>query len=152
MRRSCLCRRLVERAEALVDRHPRTRPVQVVHVEVVDAQPAQRRVTLVDDVSTRAAAGVRVVVSHWRVHLAGEHQPVAQAGALGQQPAQQLLACPSTVYIGRIDAVDSMLHGDVEHLPRIVGARRTSKEHRAEAERADRHPVRPRTRYCTMFS
>jgi hypothetical protein len=128
---------IVQRPQAFVDRHLGAGPMQVVHVEVTDAQATQRRVALVDDVPARAAGRVRVVVGHRGVHLAGQHQPLTQPGPASQQLTEQFLAGTPAVHVGGVDAVDSRVNGEVEHGGSLVGAGGTAEEHRAEAERAD---------------
>ena len=142
---------VVERAQRLVDRHGRLRAVDLVEVDIVGLQAAQRGLALGDDVAAIVAGGQDVVVVHAAVYLGRQHDPVALAVAL-ERLADDLLAAATIVDVGRIQKVDprssarSMMAIDSSSgvgTPKFIQPRQSM---------LTGTPVRPRLRYSIVAS
>ena len=128
---------VAQRAERLVDVGVRVRAVDLVQVDPVGLQPAQRVLDLADDPPPGVATLVGVV-SHRHVDLAGEHD--AFALTCGERLANDLLGFAGGVDVGGVDEVDPGIEravDDADALVVILGAP-LAEHHRAEAQLADR--------------
>jgi hypothetical protein len=83
--------------------------VDVVDVDVVGAQPPQRRVGLFEDGLAGQAAAARAVV-HLPADLGGEHDVLA-AGESGDRPPDELLRGASLVDVRGVPERDAQLDG-----------------------------------------
>jgi hypothetical protein len=121
-----------ERAERLVEVGVRVRAVDLVEVDVVGAEPAQRVLDLGDDPAPRDPAPVRIL-THRAEHLGGEHDVVATAF---ERLADDLLGLTGGVDVGGVDEVDAGVEGAVDDADRVVviGIAPGAEHHRAEAE------------------
>ena len=99
---------IAEGPEGLVHVDRLVGPVDLVQVDVVDAQAPQALLALGDDPPPRVPLGVGVV-AHRRVHLGGQHhtRPVH----LGQRLPHDHLRLAGRVDVGRVDEVDAAVEG-----------------------------------------
>lgn len=110
---------LREGAHALLDRHPRVDPMQVLEVEVVGAQPPQRAVDGAADVVRPAVEATRDAEPRpgQDADLAGQHHPVPSAA---QGLAQETLAGPVAVHVGGVEQRHAAVQRPVVVLVRIA--------------------------------
>ena len=80
----------MERFERLLDRRLGIEPVDLVEVDVVGAEAAERRVDGLEDVLARQASSVDVIAD--RVEDLGRHHHFVAARQLTQRASQDLLA------------------------------------------------------------
>ena len=130
----------VEGLERLVDRRVGIREVQLVEVDVVGAEPAQRRVDRVEDVLARVALVPRVGTGA-PVALRRDDELVALPA---QPPADDLLGAADGVEtaservdVGAVEERDPGVGGGVEDRPRRVLVALEPERHRAETEARD---------------
>ena len=111
-------------------------PVDLVQVDVVDAEPAQAVVAGGHDPAARVSLRVRVL-THLAVHLRGEHHLVPLR--LCQRLADDLLGLTEGVHVGGVDEVDAGIDGGMDDADGVVVVRvaEGSEHHRPEAEGAD---------------
>jgi hypothetical protein len=101
--------------------------VDLVEVDVVDAEPAQRTLDRFDQPAARAAAPVGAAVAHRAVALGGEHDVVAPAA---QRLADDPLGLTVTaVDVGGVDDVDPAVERATDDADALVGI---GVAHRAE--------------------
>jgi hypothetical protein len=140
-----------ERAEGLVEVDGRVPAVDLVEVEVVGAEAAQRVLDRDHDPAAGAAAVVRVVVEGHE-ELRREHDVVA---ASGEGLADDDLGLALGVDVGGVDEVDPGVQRPVDGLDAFVvvlGAP-LAEHHGAEAQLADTWtPVRPSGRSSMVVS
>src|SRR5689334_19880524 len=107
--------------------------MDLVEIDVIDAEPTQAVVEFGDQPATRTAAMV-ALVPHRHGRFGGEYQVVA---ATGDGLADHLLGLALAVHVGRVDQVDPGLEGSVDNGGRLVlgGAPDLAEVHRAEYER-----------------
>src|SRR5580692_6490062 len=124
-----------QRGQGLLDVGVGVRPVDLVQVDVVGLQAAQRVLDLGHDPAARVAALVRVG-AHRAVHLGREHDVVA---ASLQRLADDLLRFAGGVPVGGVDEVDPGVEGLVDDAGRVfvVGIAAGPEHHRAERVGAD---------------
>ena len=91
-----------QRSERLVDVGVRIEPVELVDIDVVGLQPAQRRLDRVGQPAPRTALHVHVV-AHRQVRFGGEHYTVASAL---QRLSDDLLRLTAAVSVGGVDKVN----------------------------------------------
>ena len=96
---------VIERLHRLFDRRLRIPAMDLIQIDVVDAQAAQRRVDAIEDVLARQAALVRAA-AHCAVDLGRDHDLVAR-GERTQRPARDLLAHADRIDIGGVEEVDA---------------------------------------------
>ena len=82
----------------------RVEGVELVQVDGLHAQPAQRRVEGVAQMAARQADAVGVL-RHGKASLGGDHHLVAHAGPGGKPLADDLLAGAAGVDVGGVDEV-----------------------------------------------
>ena len=136
---------IAQGAERLVDIGLGARAVDLVEVDPVGLQPAQRVLDLGDDPPPRVATLVGVI-AHRHVDLAGEHHVFALAA--GQRLADNRLGLAGGVHVGGVDEVDPGVQravDDPDALVVVLGAP-LAEHHRTEAQLADPDAVRPRMR------
>jgi hypothetical protein len=111
--------------------------VDLVEVDVVDAEAAQALVEGGDQPAPRAAPPV-AVVAHRQAGLGRQHDVVTAAG---EGPADHLLGLAGAVRVGGVDEVDPRREGGVDEGGGLVlgGAPDRAEVHRAEREGADLH-------------
>ena len=107
---------VVQRLQRLLDRRLIVEPVDLVEVDIVDAQPAQRPVDAVQDVLARQAAVVGIA-AHRPVDLGGDHHLVP-LGVFLQRLAGHPLALALGIDIGGVEEVDPGLHRTLEERQR----------------------------------
>ena len=127
---------VAQRRQRLVDVGVDGRPVDLVQVDPVGAQPPQRVLHLADDPAPRAALLVRVG-AHRAVELGGQDDVVA---ATGERLADDLLRLALAVHVGGVDEVDPGVERGVDDADRLLVIRVAprSEHHGAEAHLADR--------------
>src|SRR4051794_30329305 len=109
--------KVVERPGGLFERRVLVVAVALVEVDVVDAKPLQRGVTLLCYVLAREPAVVRAL-AHPQVHL--RRQKVRVALEVLQRPAHYLLRGPAHVHVGRVEEVDADLVRPVDAGRRLL--------------------------------
>ena len=126
-----------ERAERLVDVGARIEAVDLVEVDPVGAQPAQRALDRLGDPAPRRAAAVGVF-AHGQADFRGEHDVVAPPA--GERLADDLLRLARGVEVGGVDEVDAGVERAVDDPDRVVviGVAERAEHHRAEAQLTDR--------------
>src|SRR3954447_10468594 len=124
-----------ERRERLLDVGVLARAVDLVEVDVVGPQAAERVLDLRHDPAPRAALVVDLV-AHLAVELRGEDDVVAAAF---EGLADDLLVLALAVDVRGVDEVDACVERGVDDLDRVVVVRVAprAEHHRAEAQRAD---------------
>jgi hypothetical protein len=128
-----------ERAERLLDVGSRLGAVDLVEVDPVGAEPAQRVVDLADDPAARIAAPVRDLLAHREVHLGREDDVVAPPA--GERLGHDDLRLALRVDVRGVDEVDPRVERAVDDPDRVgvIGVAPGAEHHRAEAQLADRH-------------
>ena len=126
---------VVEGAKGLVLGYGQAGPVQLVEVDAVGLEPAQRVLTGFDDVIARDAPVIRPL-AHLAVDLGGQNDFVAPA-VLFEGAADELLAFAVVVDIGSIDEVDAPVQGAVDNLYRFFAAAWIGEVHGPQAQRGD---------------
>src|SRR5215210_1778218 len=101
-----LTHQVVERPEGLLKRGVLVVAVALVEVDVIDAEPLQRRVALLGYVLAREASIVRPI-AHREVHLG--RQKVGVPLEVFQRSAHDLLGRTVHVHVGRVEEVDADL-------------------------------------------
>src|SRR5215210_3109747 len=112
--------------------------VDLVEVDPVGVEPAQRVLDRAHDPAARVAAPVGIL-AHGVVELRGEDDVVAAAA--GERLADDLLGLARPVDVGCVDEVDpgvERMVDDPDGLV-VVGVAPGAEHHRAEAELADRN-------------
>ncbi len=127
-----------EGAQRLVDRHVEVGSVQLVQVDAVGLQAAQRLFAGPHDVQPRVATIVgsrpgRVV------HLGGNQRFVAPP-ALGQDPTDDPLGLAGAVAVGGVDQIDAGIESADDHAARLVLGRRVQDVVGAECEGRHHRP------------
>ena len=151
---------VVQRLHRLLDRRVVVPAVDLVEVDVVDAEPGQRGVDLAHD-RDPGQPGPVGPGSHPAVHLGRDDHLVARRHLL-QQPTGDLLAGAAGVDVGGVEDGDPRLQrgphdragGVLVHHPRVAAASGvapalacrawTSREHRASSPVGRRASARPR--------
>jgi hypothetical protein len=104
---------LVQRGHGLLDRRLVVPPVDLVQVDVIGAEPPQRRV----DRGEHMLAGQAPVVgalTHREVHLGGQHVVVPPGEEPAQQVSRDLLAHAVRIGVGRVEEGDAALDGRLD--------------------------------------
>src|SRR4051812_37254547 len=104
--RLALPHHLGEGVHRLLERRLLVVAVALVEVDVVGAQPCERRVDLLEDLLAREAAVAR---RHGEVELRREHVRVARAAR--EHLAEELLRLAAAVDVRRVDEVDALVEG-----------------------------------------
>ena len=146
---------VVEGRHGLLDRRLGVEAVDVVDVDVVGAQPPQRRVDLFEDGLAGQAAAAGAVV-HLPADLGGEHDVLA-AGEPGDRPADELLRGAALVDVRGVPERDAQLDGLPEERrrgvlvqrPLVHAGGRVAVAHAAQPDPAHPSPVRPSRVYST---
>jgi hypothetical protein len=136
----------VERLQGLLDRRPGVPPMDLVEVDVVGAESAERGVDLAQDRLARQPGAVGSP-AHPAVHLGGQDDLLA-GREVGQRPAHDLLAGAVGVDVGRIEEVDARLDGPLHEgsalllgqAPTVVAPLGHAVAHAAEADNRDVQP------------
>ena len=125
-----------ERAEGLLDVGVGARAVDLVEVDPVGVQAAQRVLDRPDDPAPGAALPVGVL-AHGAVELGGQDDVVAAAL---EGLADDLLGLALGVDVGGVDEVDAGVQRGVDDADGVVvvGVAPGAEHHRAEAHLADR--------------
>src|SRR3954449_2911324 len=141
-----------QRLARLPDLLPRRLQVDVmelVEVDPVGLQPAQRGLAGADDVARRQE-GVVGPVGHAAVHLGRQHGLVPPLPALGEPRADHLLgaalALGEPVDVGRVEEVDPLLEGAVHDRVRVLLGGLPAEVHGAEAQPRDRQAAAAQVR------
>jgi hypothetical protein len=136
-----LVHEVAERRQGLLDVGVGARPVDLVEIDPVGAQPPQRVLDLADDPAPRAAllVGIR---AHRAVEFRGEDDVVAAAG---ERLADDLLGLALRVDVGGVDEGDPGVQRGVDDADRlvVVGVAPGAEHHRAEAQLANRNAGAP---------
>ena len=124
-------------AERLVDVGQRVDSVDLVQVDVVGAEAAQRVFTGADDPRPGRAPAVEHVVAHGVMQLRRDDDLVATVADPG---ADDLLGLAVAVHVGSVDEVDAGFERTMHdaHAVVVVGVAVLPEHHRAEAQPADR--------------
>ena len=135
----------VERFQRLLDRRERVEAVDLVEVDVIELQPLQARLRLVEDVVARCAALVRPV-AHGAEDLGGHHDLIARHADILQRLAGDLLRQAPGVDVRRVEKVDARIEGGAQELVGLLlldgadvapDAFAAAERHRAEAQFGD---------------
>jgi hypothetical protein len=129
---------VVEGGEGLLQRGGRVVPVHLPQVDVVGAEPAQRRVQRAQQVAARAVAAAVTVRS--QAGLGGEHHLVARHEMV-EQRADHRLGVAVAVHVGGVDRRAARLQIELELGSGVVGVGVASPGHGAEGESGDRQPA-----------
>ena len=128
-----------ERADAVLDRHVRIDAVELVEIDVRDAESLQARVARRADVLGppvhAAHAGIPGLAHD--AALRREHHALA---AIADRAADQLFVGERTVHVGRVEQVDAEVERAVDRGDRlglVGGAVELAHAHAAQAERRD---------------
>ena len=105
---------VVERAERVLDGGRRVGPVDLVEVDPVGAEAAQRVLDLAHDPAPAVARQVRPL-AHRPVELRRQHDLVAPTG---ERLADDRLGLAARVHVGGVDEVDPRIEGGVDDRPR----------------------------------
>jgi hypothetical protein len=108
---------VAERRERLLDVGVRMRPVDLVEVDPVGPQPAQRVLDRADDPSARRALPVGIV-AHRAVELGREDDVVAAPAR--ERLGDDLLGLALPVHVGGVDEVDPRVERRVDDADRLV--------------------------------
>src|SRR3954447_7375773 len=123
--------------------------VELVEVDPVGLQPAQRGLAGADDVACRQEGVVRPV-GHPAVHLGRQDRPVPPLAALGEPRADHLLgaalALGEPVDVGRVEEVDPLLEGAVHDRVRVLLGGLPAEVHGPEAQAGDRQAAAAQVR------
>jgi hypothetical protein len=109
--------------------------VNLIKINVVGLQAAQRILHLAGQPASRIALLVRII-AHREVRLGGEHDVGAPAF---ESLPDDLLRLAAAIGIGGVDEVDPCIQSLVDDPDRVVvvGIARRAEHHRAQAIRAD---------------
>jgi AraC family transcriptional regulator len=129
----------VEGGQRLIERRLPVPLVHLVQIDVVGSEPPQARFGGAEDVVPREA-GVVGSVAHRHPHLRGEQDLIA---VRTEGLADDLLAQPVRIHIGRVDEVDSRVAGHVDlpsgavdaELPHGARPARAAVPHGAQRDR-----------------
>jgi hypothetical protein len=128
-------------AQGLLDRGDRVRRVQLVQIQVVGAQPAQRCLHRAADVGPAALGPGRRAVIHvypLLAELGGQHHLVP---APREHLAEDLSRSPAVaIGVRGVDQRDARIHGRVDHSP---GARHVQPAAEVVAAQADHGNEQP---------
>ena len=105
-----------EGRQRLLDVGVRRGPVDLVEIDVVGLQAAQRGLDRLRDPASRIALLVRIV-AHRAVHLGGQHDVVAPTL---QRLADDLLRLAAAIPVGGVDEVDAEIQGLVDDADAVV--------------------------------
>jgi hypothetical protein len=124
-----------EYRQRLLDIGVGCRPVDLVEVDVIGLQPAQRTLHGTGDPAARIALLVRIV-AHRSMHLGGQHHMLAPAL---QRLADDLLGLAAAIPVGRIDEIDTGIQRLVDHPDPLVMIRisKPAEHHCTQAIGAD---------------
>ena len=110
--------------------------MQLVEVDAIRLQPAQRLLAGAHDVQPRVAAIVGAGPGRI-VHLGGDHHLVAPS-TLGEHPTDHSLGLAGSVAVRRVDQVDATVEGADDHPAGLVLWRRVEDVVGAEREWRDK--------------
>ena len=133
--------KILESPHGFLVRHVRIRSMQLVELDRVQSQPAERPLTRLPQV-VGIAIGIPLIRTGPHVPALGGDQEVLGIGMQGL--GNQLLAHVRAVGVGGVDQVDAQLHRTAENGDRLIVVCRGSPDafagdpHRAEPEAADR--------------
>ena len=129
-----------ERGDDFLDGRDHVPGVEIVEIDVIGVEAAQRRFERGVNIFAAVAAGVRISRLRAESEFRGDDGLVAKF-ALGDKFADDLLALSHLVAVGGVDEVAAVLDVEVEHFEGelFVGAPAPSgaETHSAEAQRAD---------------
>src|SRR6266545_40286 len=105
------------RADRLLDRRPRVDSVEIVEVDVVDAEPLERCLARPPDMCRAAVyASVAWFIGANEAEFRGQYDILAAAR---DRPADELLVGEGTIHIGGIEEVHSELQRAMDRLDRL---------------------------------
>jgi hypothetical protein len=109
--------------------------VDLIEIDMIGLQAAERRLDRLHDPASRIALLVRIL-AHGSVHLGGQHYTVASAF---QRLADNLLRLAAAIPVGGVDEVDAEIQSFVDDADAVVvvGIAQSAEHHRAQAVRAD---------------
>jgi hypothetical protein len=119
--------------QRLLERHRRVVAVERQQIDVLGAQPLQRRIDRPQDRVGTEAEGIRVLA-----HLGRDHEMVALLRA-AQPRADHHLAPTAGVVVGRADEIAADPDEEVDRLSGRGGVRRPSEHAAVERQWVDRH-------------
>ncbi len=109
--------------------------MDLVEVDIVGLQPAQRRLALRNYVAAAVAGGQDIVIVHATVDLGCQHDLVPLAAAR-ERLTDDLLAAAAVVDIGRIEEVNPLIERGVDDGHCLIFWGWKSEIHTAETEDA----------------
>ena len=130
-----LAHHVVERPQRLLERRVAVPSVHLVQVDVVGLQPFEAALHFAHDVHARRAAPVEVF-AHGQPHLGGQDDLLPHAP---QGVAEQGLALPEAVHVGRVDEVDAPVQGELHHSRCVLLAEVAHVHLAAELHGSQRH-------------
>src|ERR1700674_3260813 len=109
---------VMERFQRLLDRRRGVPAMDLVEVDVVGAEAAQRAVDGVEDVFARQPAVIRTL-AHRKEDLGGDDHLVA-LGEVAERPPQHLLAGAARVHVGGVEEVHAHLERPADERPALL--------------------------------
>ena len=97
---------IFERAQRLVQRRHLVHAVDLIEIDVIEAEAAQAGVNLVHDVHAREAHAIGLR-THAHAHFGSDHQIFARQPELRERFPDDLLGLAFGIDIGRIDEIDA---------------------------------------------
>src|SRR5262245_56529220 len=96
---------VVERAQRLIDRNLRARPVNLVQIDVVGLEALQAGLTLLDNMPPTVALRIWVVVVHRAMDFGSQNDLLTLAVAL-KRLASDFLAASAAIDVGGVQEVN----------------------------------------------
>ena len=97
---------IVERAQGLLDRRHRIEAVDLIEIDMIEAEPLQAAGDLIHDVAARKADGVRAR-PHPAAHLGGDDDVLALDAEVAQGLAELNLGLALGIDVGGVDEIDA---------------------------------------------
>ncbi len=142
---------LIKHAHCLggfLDGHQRVGPMDLIDVDIVGAQAAQRFIDLPQN-PLAGCVSIDLAVAPLKTHLGGDDDLRAQARG-SDRFADDLLGCAEAVRRGRIDQIDALIQSGADRGDRfmLVGSAPHPAAHRPGSERHARYTLqRPGNSY-----
>ena len=130
-----LSHQVVERTQRLLEGGVAVPSVHLVQIDVIGLEPTKAALDLPQDVHAGRAAPVEVL-THRQPDFGGQHDLLPDAL---QGVAQECLALPTAIDVGRVDEIDAMIQRELHHPVRLILAQVAHVHLAAELHAAERH-------------